>query len=133
MTEPPAWYDTELKTYQRDRQEGGELYRRFEDRDRQQQSEAGETLIRKKSQLETETEWQRQVRSKKGDDYYKNLKEVRDRWRRCASTRRLMSRRSVGGYAGVEGDQDARVVPPVRHPRREGRQEFRHQRNGTEL
>ena len=73
-----AWYDTELKTYQRDRQEGGELYRRFEDRDRQQQSEAGEMLIRKKSQLETETEWQKQVRSKKGDEYYKNLKEVSD-------------------------------------------------------
>lgn len=70
-----AWYDYDLKTYQRDRQDGGELQKRFDDRGNQVPGDAGD-LIRKKSVMETETEWQRQVKNKKSDDYYKNLKEV---------------------------------------------------------
>lgn len=72
-----AWYDYDLKTYQRDRQEAesGELHKRFDDRVQQQSIDAGD-LIRRKSQTETETEWQKQVKNKKSDDYYKNIKEV---------------------------------------------------------
>lgn len=74
-----AWYDSDLKTYQKDRQEGGELIKRFEERGVQQQQsvELSAEHLRKKSSSEQETEWQRQVKSKKGEDYYKNLKEVR--------------------------------------------------------
>ena len=70
-----AWYDYDLKTYQKDRQDGGELQRRFDDRGATQPTDAGD-LIRKKSTLEVETEWQKQVKNKKSDEYYKNLKEV---------------------------------------------------------
>ena len=34
------------------------------------------TSSAKKSTLELETEWQKQVKNKKSDEYYKNLKEV---------------------------------------------------------
>lgn len=75
-----AWYDYDLKSYQRDRQESesGELHKRFDDRVQQlqQQSIDAGDLIRRKSQAEAETEWQKQVKNKKGDDYYKNIKEV---------------------------------------------------------
>ena len=74
-----AWYDSDLKIYQKDRQEGGgELLKRFEDRSAQPASavEVAGDFIRKKSTLETETEWQKQVKNKKSDDYYKNIKEV---------------------------------------------------------
>ena len=51
------------------------MQKRFDDRGQQVPGDAGD-LIRKKSVAETETEWQRQVKNKKNDDYYKNLKEV---------------------------------------------------------
>ena len=71
-----AWYDSDLKTYQKDRQDGGELQRRFEDPSRQAQSDNAAEFFTKKSVVETETEWQRQVKNKKNDDYYKILKQV---------------------------------------------------------
>lgn len=67
-----------MKSYQRDRQEGGELLKRFEDRSAQPPSaiEVAGDFIRKKSTVETETEWQRQIKNKKSEEYYKNIKEV---------------------------------------------------------
>ena len=83
---PSAWYDYDLKTYQRDRQEAesGELHKRFDDRVQQQPIDAGD-LIRRKSQTETETEWQKQVKNKKSDDYYKNIKEVSEHCSVCVA------------------------------------------------
>ena len=69
-----AWYDYDLKGYQRERQ--GELLRRFDERQATSTNVEATDLIRKKSIQETETEWQQQVRKKKSEDYYKSLKEV---------------------------------------------------------
>lgn len=69
-----AWYDYDLKGYQQVRQ--GELQRRFDERQTTAGSVEATDLIRRKEVQETETEWQQQVKKKKNDEYYKNLKEV---------------------------------------------------------
>lgn len=68
-----AWYDYDLKNYQQDRH--SELQRRFDDRQTTTSIEATE-MLRKKSAQEMETEWQKQVKTKKNEEYYKSLKEV---------------------------------------------------------
>jgi len=72
---PKPWYDYDLKSYQQDRH--SELQRRFDDRQSTANVEASD-LLRKKTSQELETEWQKQVKTKKNDDYYKSLKELED-------------------------------------------------------
>lgn len=70
-----AWYDYELTSYQKERQET-ELEKMFDERNQQERSIDTDHL-RKKEIKEQETEWQRAVKTKKGDDYYGKLREVR--------------------------------------------------------
>lgn len=71
-----AWYDSELVTYQKDRQET-ELEKTFEDR-RQQLVEQGgikisEHFVKQKQQSKEVPEWQKTVKDKKTEDYYSKL------------------------------------------------------------
>lgn len=71
---PLAWYDIELSGYQKERQET-ELEKMFEERN--QTERVFETdHLRKKEVKQPETEWQKTVKSKKGEDYYDKLREV---------------------------------------------------------
>lgn len=71
-----AWYDYELTSYQKERQET-ELEKMFEERNQAEKTFDTEHL-RKKEIKEPETEWQKSVKSKKGEDYYGKLREVKN-------------------------------------------------------
>ncbi|EEB18956.1 conserved hypothetical protein [Pediculus humanus corporis] len=73
---PRPWYDIELTGYQKERQET-ELEKMFEERNQTERNFEPEHL-RKKEIKEPETEWQKNVKSKKSDDYYGKLRELEE-------------------------------------------------------
>jgi len=74
---PIAWYDYDLKSYQRERQEvqEGELFRKYDEKKGQTTVEAGD-LVKEKFVHEIETDWQQELKRKKNEEYYKSLREV---------------------------------------------------------
>lgn len=71
-----AWYDMELSSYQSERQDG-ELAKVFEERS-QQEKDIIMDHLRPKGAKEEQPEWTQMAKSKKGDEYYSKLREVRD-------------------------------------------------------
>jgi len=71
-----AWYDAELSQYQKERQ-ATDLEAFFQERS-EQQAKQGEIIFEPHKQpvKEPETEWQKTVKQKKGEDYYSKLREV---------------------------------------------------------
>lgn len=74
-----AWYDSELVTYQKDRQET-ELEKTFEDR-RQYLAEQGgikatEYFNKNKPDVKEVPDWQKTVQQKKTENYYNELQEL---------------------------------------------------------
>lgn len=73
-----AWYDNELTQYQRERQDT-ELERIFDERHKDIQ-EGNRSLaavhIQSKTYKEPDTEWQQQVKLKKGEEYFNKLQEL---------------------------------------------------------
>lgn len=73
-----AWYDLELSQYQKDRSET-ELERVFDERNtalRESGLHVTGAHAQPKEFKEPETEWQKTVKTKKGDDYYSKLQEL---------------------------------------------------------
>lgn len=73
-----AWYDIELTQYQKERQET-ELERVFDERNTTLK-ESGPYVtgvhIQPKEFKEPETEWQRTIKQKKGEEYYNKIQEL---------------------------------------------------------
>lgn len=72
-----AWYDLELATYQKERQET-ELEKFFDERN-VNLKESGHSYnidIKPKDFKGSEAEWQHLVKSKKGEEYYNKLQEL---------------------------------------------------------
>lgn len=73
-----AWYDLELAQYQKDRSET-ELERVFDERNtalREGGLQVTGVHAQTKEFKEPETEWQKTVKGKKGEDYYSKLQEL---------------------------------------------------------
>lgn len=74
-----AWYDYELTQYQKERQEGTELEKTFEERKVHMKQQEGVKLsehMKSKIQKQQDTEWQRAVKTKKNEEYYNKLAEL---------------------------------------------------------
>lgn len=73
-----AWYDSELVSYQKEREET-ELEKTFEDR-RQYLSEQGGINVgehlKQKQDVKHVTDWQQTVKQKKNEEYYNKLQEL---------------------------------------------------------
>lgn len=75
-----AWYDSDLVTYQKDRQET-ELEKTFEDR-RQYLAEQGGINVsqhfnkNKQQEVKEKPEWQKSVQQKKSENYYNKIQEL---------------------------------------------------------
>lgn len=74
-----AWYDSELVSYQKERQET-ELEKTFEDR-RQQLAEQGNVNVgqhfnKTKQEFKEVPEWTKAVQQKKNENYYSQLQEL---------------------------------------------------------
>ena len=72
---PTAWYDYDLKQYQKERQDD-ELERVFEEKVRPGISVLHQGEHQKVVE-QPETEWQKKAKAKKGADYYSSYKQVR--------------------------------------------------------
>ncbi|KAL1117095.1 hypothetical protein AAG570_004423, partial [Ranatra chinensis] len=74
---PRPWYDSELATYQAERQET-ELEKVFEERQQAHQGGVDINLehLKQKVTKEPEPEWTQSVKSKKSQDYYGKLREL---------------------------------------------------------
>lgn len=73
-----AWYDLELAEYQKERSET-ELERVFDERNtalRESGLHVTGVHAQTKEFKEPETEWQKNVKSKKGEEYYNKLQEL---------------------------------------------------------
>lgn len=73
-----AWYDSDLVSYQKEREET-ELEKTFEDR-RQYLAEQGGINVgehlKPKQEVKHVPEWQQTVKQKKGEEYYNKLQEL---------------------------------------------------------
>lgn len=73
-----AWYDQDLAQYQKERQET-ELEKVFDERNttlRESGLNVSGVHIQPKEFTEPETEWQRSVKTKKGEDYYSKIQQL---------------------------------------------------------
>lgn len=73
-----AWYDLELAEYQKERAET-ELERVFDERNttlRDSGLHVTGVHVQPKEFKEPETEWQKTVKTKKGEDYYSKIQEL---------------------------------------------------------
>lgn len=73
-----AWYDLELSQYQKERTET-ELERVFDDRNtsfREGGLQVSGVHVQQKEFKEPETEWQKTLKSKKGEEYYSKIQEL---------------------------------------------------------
>lgn len=73
-----AWYDQDLAQYQKERQET-ELEKVFDERNttlRESGLNVSGVHIQQKEFTEPETEWQRSVKMKKGEDYYSKIQQL---------------------------------------------------------
>lgn len=75
---PLAWYDLELTEYQKERSET-ELERVFDERNtalKESGLQVSGIHVQQKEFKEPDTEWQKSVKTKKGDEYYNKLQEL---------------------------------------------------------
>lgn len=73
-----AWYDLELSQYQKERHET-ELEKVFDERNttfRESGMNVSGVHIQPKEFKEEQTEWQKSVKSKKGEEYYNKIQEL---------------------------------------------------------
>lgn len=75
---PVAWYDLELSQYQKERHET-ELEKVFDERNstlRESGLNVSGVHVQSKEFTEPETEWQKNIKSKKGEEYYTKIQQL---------------------------------------------------------
>lgn len=97
---PRPWYDLELSSYQKERQET-ELEKFFDERQASKAEGSGINInIQPKSFKGTEAEWQHLVKNKKNEEYYNKLQELENE----QITKELRSR-EAGHQFAIPGDK----------------------------